>query len=136
MNKPLHKKEQAAPSCCGQLRGIVVQPNSRQLEVVEVFLGVPYAAPPTGARRFKLPQPPPHWNGVRLADKAGAVCPQRLPELRNHTAALERMPPGRLAQVQRLASLLANQSEDCLSLNIYVPASGESTHSIFQLSMP
>jgi neuroligin len=107
------------------VRGILIQPNSRQMEVVEAFLGIPYASPPTGSSRYRFPKAPVKWSGVRTAEKFGAVCPQRLPDLANETATLELMPPGRLNQVRRLAPLLANQSEDCLNLNLYVPGSGK-----------
>lgn len=53
------------------------------------------------------------------------VCPQRLPDIHNETAALERMPKGRLEYLKRLLPYLQNQSEDCLYLNIYVPIQGE-----------
>jgi len=43
------------------------------------FLGVSYAAPPTGERRWKPPEPVAHWAGVRDATQFGAACPQ-LPE--------------------------------------------------------
>src|SRR5579862_4896315 len=41
-----------------------------------MFLGIPYAAPPTGDRRWKPPQPVEKWQGVRKADAYGAACPQ------------------------------------------------------------
>jgi para-nitrobenzyl esterase len=41
------------------------------------FLGVPYAAPPIGALRWKAPEPPTKWDGVRKAVAFGSVCPQR-----------------------------------------------------------
>jgi len=53
------------------------------------------------------------------------VCPQRLPDISNETAALEKMPKGRLEYLRRLLPLLKNQSEDCLYLNIYAPTQGE-----------
>lgn len=53
------------------------------------------------------------------------VCPQRLPNLSNETAALDRMPRGRLEYLKRLMPHLQNQSEDCLYLNIYVPIQGK-----------
>jgi para-nitrobenzyl esterase len=43
------------------------------------FLGVPYAAPPTGELRWKPPEPVVRWAGVRDATQFGAACPQ-LPE--------------------------------------------------------
>ena len=61
------------------------------------FLGVPYAAPPVGERRWKPPQPVDAWAGRRKATQFGASCPQ---------------PP---------ASWLPNLawSEDCLYLNVW-----------------
>ncbi|XP_064213069.1 neuroligin-4, X-linked isoform X1 [Tribolium castaneum] len=108
----------------GAIRGIILELNSRHLEPVEVFRGVPYAAPPVGPLRFRLPQPPLAWPGTRLADTFGAVCPQKLPDISNRTAALQTMPKGRYQYLKKLVPLLVNQSEDCLFLNIYVPGSG------------
>lgn len=109
----------------GAIRGIILELNSRHLETVEVFRGVPYAAPPVGPLRFRPPQPPVSWTGTRLADSFGAVCPQKYPDLSNKTAALLHMPKGRYQFLKKLVPLLVNQSEDCLSLNIYVPGSGK-----------
>ncbi|KAN0116873.1 alpha/beta-hydrolase [Hyaloscypha variabilis] len=36
------------------------------------FLGLPYAAPPTGARRWQPPSPPTSWTGTRDATEFGA----------------------------------------------------------------
>lgn len=58
--------------------------------------------------------------------RVGQVCPQRLPDISNETAALDRMPKGRLEYLRRLLPLLQNQSEDCLYLNIYSPIQGKS----------
>uniref|UniRef100_A0A182N2T9 Uncharacterized protein n=1 Tax=Anopheles dirus TaxID=7168 RepID=A0A182N2T9_9DIPT len=49
--------------------------------------------------------------------------PQSFPDVSNRTAALLSMPKGRYQHLKRLLPLLANQSEDCLTLNIYVPGS-------------
>ncbi|XP_049821837.1 neuroligin-1-like [Aethina tumida] len=108
----------------GAIRGIILELNSRHLEPVEVFRGVPYAAPPVGPLRFRAPQPPLPWPGTRLADTFGSVCPQRYPDITNRTAALQHMPKGRYQYLKKLIPLLVNQSEDCLFLNIYVPGSG------------
>lgn len=66
---------------------------------VTVFRGIPYAAPPVGALRWRAPEPAPAWDGVRLADRFGASCPQQLP-------------PGSHAEL----------SEDCLTLNVWTGA--------------
>ncbi|XP_052738587.1 juvenile hormone esterase [Bicyclus anynana] len=65
------------------------------------FKGIPYAAPPTGLWRFKAPQPPLPWKGVRNATQHGNVCP--------HVDALQDM-------------LFIPGSEDCLFLNVYTPS--------------
>ncbi|KAJ8971828.1 hypothetical protein NQ314_000524 [Rhamnusium bicolor] len=108
----------------GAIRGIILELNSRHLEPVEVFRGVPYAAPPVGPLRFQPPELPLSWPGTRLADTFGAVCPQKYPDVSNRTAALQFMPKGRYQYLKKLVPLLVNQSEDCLFLNIYVPGSG------------
>ena len=64
-----------------------------------VFKGIPYAAPPVGNLRWRPPQAAPHWSGVREADRFGPICPQ---------------PQDRSGQPM---------SEDCLSLNVWTPAS-------------
>ena len=66
----------------------------------------------------------------------GPVCPQRLPNIANETAALEKMPKGRLEYLRRLLPYLQNQSEDCLYLNIYVPIQGKFHDFIFFLFCP
>ncbi|XP_024084408.1 neuroligin-4, X-linked-like [Cimex lectularius] len=96
----------------------------RHLKPIEVYLGVPYATPPTGSNRFSPTRTAAPWEGVKMTDKFGPVCPQKLPDIRNETAALERMPRGRLEYLKRLLPYLQNQSEDCLYLNIYAPSQG------------
>lgn len=61
------------------------------------FLGIPYAAPPVGADRWRPPQPALPWDGVREALSVGVQCPQTL-------------------------SLTgAGGSEDCLFVNVWTP---------------
>lgn len=43
---------------------------------LDAFRGIPYAAPPVGDLRWKVPQPPASWTGVLDASKFGNVCPQ------------------------------------------------------------
>lgn len=70
--------------------------------VVAVFRGVPYAAPPVADLRWKAPQPPAAWTGVREAFAFGPACPQA-----------EGAPGG---------ERVARASEDCLYLNVWAPA--------------
>lgn len=104
---------------------VIIELNSRHLEPVEAFLGVPYAAPPVEENRFRLAGKPVRWKRTKFADTMPPVCPQRLPDIANITAALEHIPRGRYQHLKRLIPLLANQSEDCLNLNLYVPGSGK-----------
>ena len=66
---------------------------------VNEFLGVPYAAPPTGNLRWRPPQPPAPWQGIRDATQFAPSCPQ---------------PPSPFAPHGAF-------SEDCLYLNVYTP---------------
>lgn len=40
------------------------------------FLGVPYAAPPVGELRWKVPQDPKSWAGIKDANEFAGACPQ------------------------------------------------------------
>ena len=68
---------------------------------VDSFLGLPYAAPPTGNLRWRAPRPAAAWSGVRDATQFGPSCPQS-------TVHNPFLPPGPI-------------SEDCLYLNVYTP---------------
>lgn len=69
------------------------------------YRGIPYAAPPTGALRWREPQPPLGWSGERAAFTAPG-CMQTLAEQLPWTA--EFMHHGAV-------------SEDCLYLNVWTP---------------
>lgn len=49
------------------------------LDGITVYKGIPYAASTAGQNRWRPPQPPPSWTGVRTADTWGAACPSRSP---------------------------------------------------------
>ncbi len=70
---------------------------------VHTFLGIPYAAPPVGDLRWKPPVPAAKWTGVRKATEFGLHCMQG----KVYGDMNFRDPGG---------------SEDCLSLNVWVPA--------------
>ena len=57
----------AAPA--GKLQGHVI-------DGVQRFLGVPYAQPPFGERRWRAPLRRPQWSGVLQATDYGQICPQ------------------------------------------------------------
>lgn len=56
----------------GVLEGTHFGPKGNEV----AFLGVPYAAPPTGQLRWKPPQPASSWTGVRKTVIFGSPCPQ------------------------------------------------------------
>ena len=45
---------------------------------VSRFFGIPYAAAPVGAQRFRAPAPHPGWDEVRDADALGPNAPQAI----------------------------------------------------------
>lgn len=84
-------------TAAGQLSGV-------QRGTVSCWRGVPYAAPPVGAIRFRSPRPVPSWSGVR-------------PALRSAGAATQALRIG--GSVRRLGETVG---EDCLYLNVYAPS--------------
>jgi para-nitrobenzyl esterase len=76
----------------GQIRG-------KRTGGTNEFLGIPYAAPPVGPLRWRAPQPPPHWRGIRTATQFAPHCPQ---------------PAGVFGR--------PSMSENCLYLNVFTPA--------------
>jgi len=77
----------------GQVRGVDGD--------VVVYRGIPFAAPPTGERRWRSPGPTAQWSGVRDATTFGAACPQ--------------------PSLPAPFGVEGPQSEDCLTLNVWVP---------------
>jgi len=70
---------------------------------VRAFLGLPYAAPPVGDLRWRAPEPPAKWKGVRDAAHYGSRCAQNVV----------------------FADMIfqdSGPSEDCLYLNVFAPA--------------
>ncbi|XP_072560415.1 neuroligin-1-like isoform X1 [Paramormyrops kingsleyae] len=102
----------------GKVRGFKKELGNDILGPVVQFLGVPYAAPPTGGRRFQPPEPPIPWSGTRNATQFAPVCPQTVLEGRLPDVML---PVWFTNGLEVVSSFVQDQSEDCLFLNIYVP---------------
>jgi para-nitrobenzyl esterase len=82
----------------GSIAGIRIEKG------VRAYLGIPFAAPPTGDLRWAPPRPV-SWTGVLHADRTGPECIQVLrPHNINHYFGEEAT------------------SEDCLTMNIWAPA--------------
>lgn len=73
---------------------------------IAAFKGIPYAAPPIGSLRWRAPQPPAPWSGVRDATRFGDDCVQT---------------PYVIASGQ-------STSEDCLTVNVWTAARGHGAH--------
>jgi para-nitrobenzyl esterase len=67
---------------------------------IHVYKGIPYAAPPVGDLRWKPPQPPAPWDGVRDCVEYSIAAPQ----------------------LNLFGSPEIPQNEDCLYLNVLTPA--------------
>ncbi|WP_067829831.1 carboxylesterase/lipase family protein [Actinomadura kijaniata] len=95
---PARATDNVVPTHTGAVAG-VTGPNGTS------YLGIPYAAPPTGALRWKPPAPAAPWKGVRDGSKPGDPC----------TQTGSKTPWGDLAGP-------GTPSEDCLYLNVHVPS--------------
>ncbi|ETW82212.1 Esterase/Lipase [Heterobasidion irregulare TC 32-1] len=84
---------------------------------VDKFLGIPFALPPTGDRRFRLPEPNHPYEGAYNATVFGNSCPQQTatPTIPNEIV-------GEILSTYILVEGAHPQSEDCLSLNVWAPA--------------
>lgn len=92
------------------LGGVIVETRSGRIEGrphgrVSAFRGIPFAAPPTGARRFRPPEPVEPWSGVRGAHEFGPACPQKDDPVQS-----------------RIWDFHGPHDEDCLTLNVWTPA--------------
>jgi para-nitrobenzyl esterase len=79
------------------------------------FRGIPYAQPPVGDLRWKPPQPPIPWQGVREAAQPGSACTQRVSGLAPFFA------PMAAAYGSKFEQAPIQSSEDCLYLDVWVP---------------
>jgi para-nitrobenzyl esterase len=92
---------------CGALRGVAT-------DGAELFLGVPYAAPPLGTLRLRPPVPHDPWSGTRDATRSGPAPPQRGDAL---SEALGLLHGCRI-------------DEDCLQLNVFTPATDDAARPV------
>ncbi|MFD9030165.1 carboxylesterase/lipase family protein [Streptomyces sp. NPDC059567] len=106
---PGGRAAQAAPRT-GESSPVVELPAGRLRGGTEgglaVFKGVPYAAPPVGALRWRPAQPHPGWQGTRDATAFGPSAPQPYREGGDQVLGTHGSPPF---------------DEDCLTLNVWTP---------------
>jgi para-nitrobenzyl esterase len=88
----------------GKLRGTQAPAEAD----VSVYLGIPYAGPPVGPRRWRAPEPPARWSGIRDASHPAPGC-------------MQIVAPNRLPWTEEFMHQGA-VSEDCLYLNVWTPA--------------
>src|SRR5262245_8335842 len=109
--------------------GVISGTTAPSQAAVRVFKGIPFAAPPLGENRWRVPQPPARWDGVRNGDAFGAPCiagpaAGRGAGRGGRGAAGERgaaaPPPQAAPAVPREPA----RSEDCLYLNVWTSAKG------------
>lgn len=98
----------------GDLTGVYNEDHS-----VKVYAGIPYAKAPVGELRFKEPQAPDSWEGVRACDEFGPMAMQtRTNALYN---SLSHILGWHDYQIKIGDEYLEAMSEDCLYLNVFAP---------------
>lgn len=98
----------------GDLTGVYNEDHS-----VKVYAGIPFAKPPVGELRFKEPQEPESWEGVRVCDSFAPMAMQN----RSSTFydSLSHLLGWHDYQVKFGDEYIEPMSEDCLYLNVYAP---------------
>ena len=88
-----------------------------------LFRGVPYAKAPVGERRWKAPEEPDCWEGVRVCDTYGPACMQ----YDRWGTATDDITDDSGHEYIKIKNYPypPKMSEDCLYLNIYTPAESE-----------
>ncbi|XP_078597482.1 uncharacterized protein LOC144873739 [Branchiostoma floridae x Branchiostoma japonicum] len=98
----------AVSTVTGQVRGTTTHTTDLPYKPIYTFLGIPYAAPPVGDLRYRLPQPAIPWEGVREAVEYGHYCPQNSTTYNGLDFPIKYETAGKT-------------SEDCLTLNVFTP---------------
>ena len=99
----------------GPLTGVVNADRT-----VEVYAGIPYAAPPVGDLRWKAPQEPESWEGIRACNTFAPMAMQS----RTNTVfdSLTHIAVYHDYKISLHDNWLPDMSEDCLYLNVWKPA--------------
>ncbi|KAJ7713004.1 Alpha/Beta hydrolase protein [Mycena metata] len=111
----------AAPTVtldAGMFTGKVGSPNTQS------FLGIPFAQPPIGDLRFRLPVANSAYNGTHSATAFGPACPQQAVELPILTGL-----PAEVVDdvVNSIYGIVFPSAEDCLTINVIKPATATAT---------
>ena len=88
---------------------------------IDAFLGVRYAAPPLGDRRFQPPAKPEAWEGIADATGYGAPCMQLYSASGPNESEMTR----RIQAIFPTSTEAKMDNEDCLFLNVWTPAAGD-----------
>ena len=97
---------------------------------VRIFKGIPFAAPPVGDLRWRAPQAPAKWDGVRMANEFGPTCNAggggrggRGPGGGQGKGGAKANPDQAKAQAKAAPGPAPQaSSEDCLYINVWTPA--------------
>ncbi|KAF8264081.1 alpha beta-hydrolase [Lactarius quietus] len=84
---------------------------------ISKFLGIPFAKPPVGDLRFRLPQAPGPYDGKYNATAFGLSCPQQADNL----ALPNGLPNATLEYLEAGKSATLSVGEDCLTVNVIAP---------------
>mgnify|MGYP003574926698 FL=1 len=89
-------------SAYGKLQGEQIEGG------VFAWKGIPYAKPPVGSLRFRAPELPDSWEGIRKETSFSPVAPQSQREI-----------------MEFFGNDISNMNEDCLYLNVWSPGADD-----------
>ncbi|KAI0265657.1 carotenoid ester lipase precursor [Gloeopeniophorella convolvens] len=94
---------------------------------VTEFLGIPFAQPPVGNLRFRLPQPNLPYQGVHNATQFGPACIQQSGQ---DIIPVQLLDPTTVAVLEGREGAPLAESEDCLSINVIKPTNIKSNQKL------
>ncbi|KAL3846890.1 hypothetical protein ACJMK2_017842 [Sinanodonta woodiana] len=113
----------------GDIKGVLVEFSNPKFKPVDSYRGLQYGTTYGGRMRFMPPASPmERWKYTRLTFSMRPVCFQN--EL-NETNQVKSLSALSGSNFTRIVPFIQLKSEDCLTLNVFVPTRGKPAYVLF-----